>query len=242
MPEGFGFILNLLEYSGPLPVDILPGVSFNLATDKQKQEIARFLQNQGTMGGIGGTGNYYAKPRFEMPTGSWDYEKLSPDEIKFWVLNYQSDLNSLEIPFLLIEPEIEWGATFYKRGMGIDLPKLFHHFQTHLFPIFALLSIDALKEVQQIHSHIAQSKDSKHQASASLLRVLQDFATARSYIRISHMALLSHFSLIEALITHEPQGNRRGLVKPPSQHKNALYFFDDSRLPSTRASTLKATT
>ena len=34
--------------------------------------------------------------------------------------------------------------------------------------------------------------------------MLQDLQSSRSYVRLGHNALLNHFSLIEALITHEP--------------------------------------
>jgi hypothetical protein len=115
------------------------------------------------------------------------------------------NLNELEIPCLLIEPEIEWAATFYAGGTGQDIPKAFHFFQTHLYPIMAPLAEETLHEVADIHVLIKKAQHTQVESHASILRVLQDFASSRSYIRLGRMAVLSHFSLIEAIITHEPK-------------------------------------
>jgi hypothetical protein len=71
MPKGFAFILNLLDYHGGLPLEIISGVSFQLADGAQKQQIIEYLLTSGTMGGMGGTTIYINKPRLEMPKGSW---------------------------------------------------------------------------------------------------------------------------------------------------------------------------
>lgn len=65
MSNGFAFILNLLDYHGSLPLGIIDGVSFGCADEAQKFQIIEYLESSGRMGGIGGTGFYFAKPRLE---------------------------------------------------------------------------------------------------------------------------------------------------------------------------------
>lgn len=133
-------------------------------------------------------------------------------------------LKELEIPFLLVEPEIEWAASFHAGGRNYHLPRAFYFFQTHLDPIMAPLTEDTLREVAQLHDLIKKAKGIKDKANESVLRVLRDFASSRSYIRLGHIALLSHFSLIEAVLTHEPKATGGDSLNHQISNKMPLLF------------------
>lgn len=222
--NGYAFILNLLDYHGPLPLEILPNISFALADNFQKTEIINFLKTNGSLGGLGGPNLYCNRPELKRPKGAWNLQKLPPSEIKFWVLNCDdiNQLNSVEIPFLLTNASIEWGATFYKGGRGFQLLKTFHFFQSHLYPIMSPLSDLELLEVRDLHELTQSLKGSLTESNKSVIRVLRDYSSSRSYVRVGHQALLNHFSLIEALITHEPKATAGDSLNHQISTKMAL--------------------
>jgi hypothetical protein len=208
MPRGFTFILNPLNYTGVLPQEVISGISFDKADVIQTATIRDFLVNQGTILGQKWS-IYFTKPS---PPGSrYQYEPLHPSEVRFWVLNFEetSLLHDLETAFLLTEPDLEWGVVFHvppeRGGIGIDMPKLFHFWQTNLLPVVQDVDRDILAEAAAIHDQIKGFAPQREDPSrASVLRILADFQSSRSYIRLGHLALLSDFSLIEAILTHEP--------------------------------------
>src|SRR5712664_4915709 len=112
MPCGFTFILNPLNYTGDLPLQVIPGVSFNMADVSQMATIREFLSNQGTI--LGQKWNiYFIKP--SVPGSRYRYEALKPGEVKFWMLNFEetSLLDPLEKAFSLTEPDLEWSVVFH---------------------------------------------------------------------------------------------------------------------------------
>jgi hypothetical protein len=211
VPRGFTFILNPLKYTGDLPLQVIPGVSFNVADVSQMATIREFLVNQGTI--LGQKWNiYFIKP--SVPGSRYHYEPLKPAELRFWVLNFEetSLLDPLEKAFSLTEPDLEWGVVFHvppqQGGIGIYMQKLFLFFQTNLLPLVQEVDADLFEEAARIRDRIKEFELQPHDESrVSVLRILADFQSTRSYIRQGHLALLSDFSVIEALTTHEPQPN-----------------------------------
>jgi len=214
MAENFAFIFNLLKYKGELPRKVIPGITFNKAEQTQFREILRFLAGDGKMGQIGGLQIYTVRSRSQKPKGGWSYEKLPSNEVVFWVLNSEkaTSFKDLEIPFLLITPEIEWGASFTKGSSNRHLQKTFQFFHSNLYPIHSVIEDSNFDEVAELHALMKNPVGSKLEVNAMITRVLQNFASSRNWVRQGHSALLNHFGLIEALITHKPEVGLDSLV------------------------------
>ena len=207
MQPGFSFLLNRLRYDGQLPFQVSTGVSFNRATKEQSLQIIQII-SEGQLKPFGEIWYYTAKPRPAGETGSYTFEHIPVDEVEFWVLNFDSPsrIQRMDIPFRLIEPEVETGALIYKGGRNFDPPAAFHFFQANIHPVYGDLTEAALREVGELEKLIEAAKaDSQSASKASILGILQNFSSSRAYIRIGHMALLSHFTIVEGLLTHSPK-------------------------------------
>jgi hypothetical protein len=223
---GFAFILNLLRFDGSLPVELIPGVRLNHANLQQTELISDYLSRDAQFGGIGGLKLYLQKPVSKMPEGSWNIESLPPEEVHFWVLECDdlASISTLKTALLLIEPEIEWSAQFYPSGRSVELQTAFQFFHTHLYPVFDVLTESTFEEARWVLDALRHLHSSEPEAEASIRRVLADYQSSRSYIRIGHMAFLNHFALIEALVTHDPKSNAGDSLNHQISTKLPLLF------------------
>ena len=204
---GFSFLLNRLRFTGRLPFEVSDGVVFDKATSRQALEIINVIE-EGHLKPFGDLWYYSAEPRPDGDNGpAYAYKHCAKDKIEFWVLNFDSPsrIQRMDLPFRLIEPEIETGALLYKGGRNFNPPTAFHFFQSNIHPAYGDLCEESLREVRILEQLIRNSKrDNANHAKQSILGILENFNASRAYIRLGHMALLSHFTIIEGLLTHAP--------------------------------------
>lgn len=110
--------------------------------------------------------------------------------------------------FQLIDPEIEWAAVLYDGARNVDPSKAFHYFQTNHSAYYTDLNEGNLRDVQEIKARLEtlHLEQASKPAEASVLRIVDNFRASRAYIRIGPMALMSHFTILEGLLTHNPTG------------------------------------
>jgi Apea-like HEPN len=206
---GFAIILNRIRYEGSLPFEVAPGLLFDHATRREAVEIAHFIA-AGGFAPFGELHDFTAIPREPGETGSYTYQHVPLEDVKFWVLRFDTvhGFQKWDLPFQLIDSEIEWAAFLYKGGRNADPPKAFHYFQTNHLPYYTDMNESDLKGVQEIESRLEtmQLEKASKPAAASVLRIIDNFRASRAYIRIGEMAYMSHFTILEGLLTHNPTG------------------------------------
>ena len=206
---GFAIILNRIRYTGTLPFEVAPGLLFDHATQREALEIIHFI-NAGGFAPFGHLHYFTAIPREPGETGTYTYQHVPLNDVKFWVLRFDTvhGFQKWDRPLQLIDPEIEWAAFLYEGGRSADPPKAFHYFQTNLTAYHTDLNEGDLQHVQEIDSRLEslQLAKASRPAAASVLGIIENFRAGRAYIRLGGMALLSHFTILEGLLTHNPTG------------------------------------
>lgn len=143
----FGFVLNLYEYSGTLPLELSPGIFFDAATPEQRVGIELFLKDYESSF-IGGTHVYFVERYLdssEIP-GQWVWPPSG--SVPLWVLNFSPGAGSVwEFCKVaqLTESELEIALTFHPTRPPmphqIEPARIFHFSQSHINPVFQ--SLDA---------------------------------------------------------------------------------------------------
>jgi hypothetical protein len=206
---GFAIILNRIRYKGTLPFEVASGLLFDHATQREAEEIVRYIE-AGGFAPFGELQYFTAIPREPGATGTYTYQHIPLEDVKFWVLRFDTvhGFQKWERPFQLIDPEIEWAAYLYVGARNADPPKAFHYFQTNHSAYYTDMNESDLRDVQEIASRLEtmQLEKASKPAAASVLRIIDNFRSSRAYIRIGGMALMSHFTILEGLLTHNPTG------------------------------------
>jgi hypothetical protein len=229
---GFAIILNRIRYSGTLPFKMDPEIVFDRATREEAAKIVHFIHTGG-FAPFGQLSYFTAIPREPGETGTYDYKHRQLPNVEFWILRFNS-VNHAEkwaLPFRLIDPEIEWSAYFYGRNSRNLIPATaFHYFQTNTLPYYTDLSESDLRDVQAI----AEKLWGKVKAKGEIRGVVENFGSSRAYIRIGRMALLSHFTVLEGLLTHAPKENAGDSLNHQLSTKIPLLFHRMEKPPEQK--------
>ena len=211
MLDSFAFVPNFLDYCGPLPLEIAPGVLFDRSNAAQARGITKFLESHGHAFS-GGPWLYFVEPLKEPPASGFSYERLPPERLRFWVLNYSGDPTRIwklcEVA-QLTDSELEVSATFYPNRtdahMQSSIPQMFHFSQSNIHPILRKATVDDLQLIGPLQAKVYEFATTPEDASrATVLRTFKSFAELSNFTRYGHLALLGHFALLESLITHDP--------------------------------------
>lgn len=215
--SGFVFVLNPFHYTGKLPLELFPGARLELANQIQTKLIKELRDS------CGRAGKSMAFDREPIPkdvrdSPQWD-RKLWPRS-SFWLINFDVDAEEV-IRFRrasqLTNNEIEFGAIFPSDEQPF-LPRVVYpwtiesYFDTSWHNDAEPLDLEHLTLTRELAQKVSTFRDEQDNPAANLIvQVFDDFIELSQEHRISHLRLLGHFGLLEALITHHPAESRQRL-------------------------------
>lgn len=213
MKKSFCFILNPLEVTGDLPVELIPNHLLQRA-DQEQTEIIRENINRhyahnfplpayefewvGEVGGSGRTG-------VEMPSEKWRY----------WVITFDGpnrQTQNLKLAVNLLQNDLDIGLVFIysqegKGPSGISQGSInSSFFESHLSLIGDGTLKITTKELSAVGDYFRAIKVCE-QEQPQIYRSIRDFFLLKSLPRNSNMVILGCFALIESLVTHNPKAN-----------------------------------
>ncbi len=209
--DSFAFVLNPFHYTGNLPIEVMPGSRLGKANSQQVTMIQELREK------LGRAGKSMAFDREPIPkelreSSQWDH-KLWP-RTTFWVINFntvETDVLEFQRASQLTDNEIVIGALFPPKEQ-VYMPKVEYPWVMESFfdggwyndaqPLNVADLEKARRLVDAIRLFREEQKDDV--AKELVLRVFDDFVGLSNDHRISHLRLLGHFGLIEALLTHNP--------------------------------------
>jgi hypothetical protein len=219
---GFFVVANVLDTKLDLPIDITPSIHLDRADSSQVAEIQQSLWNS----------EYYSIPRqgrlyYEsdwLPfrnNGQTGYrtEPITADKWRYYILAFSGSENDvynlLKITFLL-PPYISAFAKFrttlplgrgsvFGRGMDASASQSFYsnliapqHFD------LTQQNVNDLKETLELYNRLDPTR---HEG---IIRAIDFHYTTRRLNTLGSLAVLAYFSIIEMLLTHNPNDKEIG--------------------------------
>jgi len=217
--RSFVFVLNLVNVSGELPLEVAPGHFFEKADSEQIAKIKNLLR---LFRGYGPSALLFPPPYetdiIEVPgerPGSFSYrrEPLPEDKWRYWIISFEG--SNMELEYVasaasLLEHDLELGFTVFgksllrsaEEGYGWHAPSLFNFFDSpESYKPATVMNADELAEISKNY-HLVKSISPEHKHINRALSKLRDL---KSLARDSELVSIGLFSIIESLITHSPK-------------------------------------
>ena len=205
--DTFAFVLNPFHYAGDLPIELSPGVYLHHATNAQKEIIERFREELGLIGKS-------MILSFEPILDESDRDRLLQARTTFWVINFSGDSQpiwELSHAAQLTDSELEVAAIFPPessfRPREINQWRVFYfcserwgRYNAQPLDYSDVILAGWLAGKLREFGLVDKNENSKR----AVVRAFDDFVSLSREHRSGHLALLGHFALIEALVTHDP--------------------------------------
>ena len=217
--NSFAFVLNPFHYTGAVPIELMPDMFLDRADDLQRKTIEELRDQQGH---AGTTLAFRHEPIPIEIRNSPDWDRILPPRTTFWVINFFGDpepVFEFSHAAQLTGTEVEIGASFPQKEQ-ILIPRIINPWRIHSFferfwnndaqPLNPNDLKTARLLVQKLREFRAVSAD--QQPQKLVVRVFDDFVDLSREHRFGHLALLGHFALIEALVTHDAAQSGRSLT------------------------------
>jgi len=208
MGDNFCFIVDLVNFEGKLPFEIIPGHWFRRATYREIRRIKKELYARGT--DPFGYENKFVPT--EKEGASWKSVPLPRDEWRYYVISFggsNDKIMDIEYSANLLKHDINIGITFFSGEYGYGVG--YNPFITSTF--FADQSIDiGFKEDMPLESNELLEINTNYDTIVNLdklrypniSRAISDFHQTKMITNRSILKVLSYFSIIECLLTHVP--------------------------------------
>lgn len=211
--DGFAFVLNPFQTTASLPIELMPGARLDKADSSQTEVIEELRQK---LGRTGESIAFLHEPISKEVRESAEWDRILPPRSTFWVVKF--DINpgavvQFSYASQLTENEMEIGAVFPPKEQTfiprVIFPWRMESFFDHSWRNDAQpLNRDELTTAHTLADTIQSFRQVDEPAINLVLRVFDDFIDLSQQHRSGHLALLGHFALIEALITHNPAESR----------------------------------
>jgi hypothetical protein len=213
MAENFCFIVDSINFMGKLPVEIISGHWFRKATTEEIQRIKQELSNHSSNPDIvfmmyehkfvpekkDGT----SQKSVPLPSKDWRYYVISFNGFNDKILNIEYSAN-------LLKHDINIGFTFFSQqeigAYGIG----YNPFITSTF--FADKTMDFQQEISLKSNELLEIKTNYNSITnldkllyANISRAIADFHYIKMITNRSALKVLSYFSIIECILTHNPR-------------------------------------
>ncbi|OHB56452.1 MAG: hypothetical protein A2173_01245 [Planctomycetes bacterium RBG_13_44_8b] len=217
MKNSFVFILNIINIEGELPIEVAPRHFFQKADAEQIDKIKKMLDIFVPFGflkilNIRPYEVDIIKVPGEKPSSfSFKYEPLPEDKWRYWVILFEGtnkELQDIESAAFLLKHDIELGFTIFGKnslssgeGYGWHTPSLFSFFDSPSSNEPAVLvSTNEIREIPENY-HLIKKISLDHEHITRAFRKLRDL---KSLPRLSELVTTGYFSIIESLVTHNP--------------------------------------
>jgi hypothetical protein len=203
--ENFSHVIDVIQYSGKLPVEIIPDHHFRKARMDEIERIKREL-------------NPLQWHRYELKSIAGEKEgtshtvNLPPEEWRYYVIactGYNDRLMDIEYAANFIEHNLTIGYTFFRdekhdSGMMYN-PRITHtaFIDQYIFSQYEKnLDSGELNEITVNYNLITELDKLKYD---NIYRAVKDFHFSKMITDISDLKVLSYVSIIECLLTHPPR-------------------------------------
>lgn len=216
LKKSFVFVLNLIDVSGQLPIEVAPGHFFQKADTKQIKKIDEllnlfrpyphriFVQSPYEV-------NIIKVPGDKPGSYSYKHEPLPPNKWRYWIISFEG--SNAEIEYVasaasLLGHDLELGFTVLAKeatgaeGFAWHMPSMFSFFDSPQSNQPAvLITVDELREISENYDLIKKiNRDHEH-----ITRAFRKLRDLKSLPRPSELATIGLFSIIESLVTHSPK-------------------------------------
>ena len=221
--KSFVFVLNPIDVSGSLPIEIAPRHFFQRPDADQIRQIKKLLKLCTTFPyGI------FSRPPYETDivkvpgekahSYSLKYETLPPDKWRYWVISFEgtnAELLHVASAASVLRNDLELGFTVFGKnsvsgaGYGWHAQSLFSFFESEVADETAVLvTEEELREIPENYDLIKKiSPDHEH-----ITRAFRKFRDLKSLPRSSELVTIGLFSIIESLVTHSPKHSEDSLT------------------------------
>jgi hypothetical protein len=214
----FVFILNDIEVEGEMPIEIAPRHWFRKAQDEEVELIKKRLALF-TVASL-----HFYPPSYELVIkevkenpNSTKYlsEPLEKQKWRYWVISFEgtnTELSDIASAASLLRNDLELGFTLFNlrdgtSGFGWHTPSLMSFFEDKRFPKPPIKMMSSeIKEISANYRLIKQIKP-EH---VYITRAFRKFNELKSLLRGSELVVITLFSIIEALIAHNPKSTEVG--------------------------------
>jgi hypothetical protein len=210
----YAFLVNRLEFRGPLDIEVVPGHRLNRANADQQAQIKPFLSRFERL--PWNIQNWYECRWIGEPKG-FHFEPLDPSQFRYWVINFEGVNDKLEyLQFALNGLQFDCDIGFAVLT-GTDLgPSPIMWRDASLIQLTASPGhLDEMKEPDPI-----QAENLAHDLTIwftriqeiekqfpDIYRALREFDLIKCLPRGSRYEALWHFIVLELLITHNPEND-----------------------------------
>ncbi|MDH3997314.1 MAG: HEPN domain-containing protein [Desulfuromonadales bacterium] len=218
MKSGFAFVFTHIDYEGDLPVEIIPDHFFRRAKTKETESI-RNLLSKSAYPHFGWSIAYEHTIKEEKTGDRTNYhrEPLTPRMWKYWVIAFNGnnhEIHKLEYAAQLIEHDLDFG--FYclfneenQQGDWVGNSYLPMHL-VERYNCFDEAARNAVKincdELSSLGAYYRKIKNLPEQFNF-IDHSIKNFYELKKIPRRSDLLVVGYFSIVEALITHEPRLN-----------------------------------
>lgn len=206
----FAFVANHIDIKEVLPIEFLPGYTFEKANSGQITRIKTFLEK--TVPSFVERGNLYEsiicaaefggyRPIPQRFTDSWKYYVVSCKE-------WKGDISGLQYAANISEAELQFAVRFVKNGHIHD-PIAFFNYMHELgnpSPQPEVIDKEQLIEIGLIYKQIKQTETQY----PDIKRAVSMFDDLKSLPMRSDFYVFGLFAIIELLLTHKPGNKETG--------------------------------
>jgi hypothetical protein len=216
MKKSFCFILNPLEVTGNLPVELIPAHFLQKADVEQVGLIRDQLHRN------------YAR---HWPLPAYDHEwleeikddkggskkesrELSPDKFRYWIVTFDgpnTHIQELQLAANLLKQDLDFGFIFiYQKdgksgGIISGHSNISSYFESRLSLFIGNGAVTMEAAEFSVISSYVQSIKACEKGQPHIYKAVQDFFQLKSLPRNSSMVILGYFAVIESLVTHDPK-------------------------------------
>lgn len=226
------FVANPQKISCKLPFVLIPKYSLRKATKKQINRIKHFLDRVINLHASGPNWYEIRVVPDETNNQSWSYHQLNQKDWKYYVISYEGwgdEWRDLQFSSNLSTAELQFGAHFHNGSYGW-YPTIFNYFsniRSQQEYLIKEINEEDLLEIVKIYEEITHI-NSKY---PDIKRAIKMFDDIKLIPRITDLYILGLFSIIELLITHQPDQNKMG-ASITHQIKNKIpLLFNRFKIP-----------
>jgi hypothetical protein len=218
MKKSFCFVLNPLEVTGQVPVELIPGHFLQKADVEQTKLIREQLHRH--------YARHYPFPAYEYEWleevkddkggSSRGSRELPTDRFRYWIVSFDganTHTDGLQLAVNLLKNDLDFGFHFMYRkdgeGAGIisGHSNVSSYFESHP-KMFGNCGngADTIDTVELIETNgYFQSIKACEKEQPLIYKSIRDFFQLKSLPRNSSMVILGYFAVIESLVTHDPK-------------------------------------
>jgi hypothetical protein len=223
MENSFYFILNPLNFEDENPFELIPGYFLKKPDASQLALIAGKLNGFSMLSHwppfhhLGYNCDWVPHHNPDGKSAGSKLEKLPAEQWRYWIIGFKgerphqisddSDIGKIQCSVNLLQKDLDIGFGFlyapapYGSAFTLRNNQTFTFLEAHKVSNEAVaVTTNELKEVSAIYSLLKKTE----QNHSPIYRLAQRFSESKSLPRQSDMITLGCFSVIEALVAHDP--------------------------------------